>query len=872
MLMTRGKAQVACFCRRIPSGVAAVAVVLWLLASSGIIRAEDVWIPARGTWAETMATLSLRNPDSLQEKAWDQIAQKLWERFPVEMDWFFQDVPERKPGEMLNFRRDLGWYFVLQPNFEEFVRAFMGLLEKPLQELPSNEAAVFRNRFQNLAKAKKPANDPAWMQLYVEACQARRLLRLRNLLELAPRFVFAKHFTMGGSHYAYTEGLSNAWNERHFVPGSALCLAIWDGGKFQVEPLLADPNGVIRDPDVSFDGRKILFAWKKSDREDDYHLYEMDVSTREIRQLTEGLGVADYEGTYLPDGSIVFNSTRCIQAVDCWWTEVSNLFLLIPHRNELRRLTFDQVHTNFPVATEDGRIIYTRWEYNDRGQIFVQALMEMNPDGTGQRGLYGGNSWFPTTILHARPIPGTQQFLGIATGHHSRQPGKLILIDPRKGREENLGVQLVAPIRETPAVRVDAYGQEGELFQYPYPLTPREFLVGYHPVGWAWANRWGVPFGIYWMDLDGRRELLVWDAELPCNRPIPVRSRPAFHRAGHFSPTARTAICYVQNVHAGPGLSGIPPGTARWLRVIALDFRALAIGKNRNEGPAGRALISTPIAIGNGAWDVKIIVGDAKIEADGSACFEVPACVPIYFQVLDERGFAIQSMRSWVSLQPGERLGCVGCHEHKNTAPPVARTFPQAFRRGPEKLRPFYGPPRGFSFRREIQPILDAKCISCHDGQQASDLTDKEVLDRVAKRHWSQAYLSLTHSQWKGPDSGWVGDPDHPVVSWIHAQSAPPMLPPYSAGAARSRLFAMLTEEKDGHPLVELSQEEIHKLAAWIDLAVPFCGDYLEAHAWTPQELGTYRSYLDRRKELTGMPALVTEILALSELWSLRMQ
>jgi len=866
MLLSLAKPVSYFFPCRMLSLSLAVTGLLGMFGSWGLTRATEPWLPAQDTWAETMACLSVPNPASLQEKAWERIAQELWKRFPMETDWFFQDAPERQPGQMLNFRRDLGWYFVLQPHFEEFVRAFLVLLEKPLQELPSAEAAAFRIRFQNMANAKKPANDPAWMQLYVEACQARRLLRLRNLIELAPRFVFAKHFTMGGSHYAYTEGLSNAWNERHFIPGSALCLAVWDGGKFRVETLLADPKGVIRDPDVSFDGSKILFAWKKSDREDDYHLYEMDASTGEIRQLTQGLGVADYEGSYLPDGSIVFNSTRCIQAVDCWWTEVSNLFVLVPPRNEIRRLTFDQVHTNYPVATEDGRIIYTRWEYNDRGQIFVQALMEMNPDGTGQRGLYGGNSWFPTTILHARPIPGTQQFVGIATGHHSRQPGKLILIDPRKGREENLGVQRVAPIRETPAVKIDAYGQEWELFQYPYPITSWEFLVGYHPVGWTWANRWGVPFGIYWMDMDGRRELLVWDAELPCNRPVPVRSRRAFHRASHFSSNARSAICYVQNVHAGPGLSGIPPGTARWLRGIALDFRALAIGKNKNQGPAGAGMISTPIAIGNGAWDVKIVLGDAKIEADGSACFEVPACVPIYFQVLDERGFAIQSMRSWVSLQPGEKLGCVGCHEHKNTAPPVTRTFPQAFRRGPEKLRSFYGPPRGFSFRREIQPILDAKCISCHDGLQASDLRDKEVVDPVAKRYWSQAYLSLTHSQWKGPDSGWVGDPQHPVVSWIHAQSVPPMLPPYSAGAARSRLFAMLTEGEGGHPVVELSQEEIHKLAGWIDLAVPFCGDYQEAHAWSPQELATYRSYLDRRRELTGLPALVTEILALSEL------
>jgi hypothetical protein len=215
--------------------------------------------------------------------------------------------------------------------------------------------------------------------------------------------------------------------------------------------------------------------------------------------LTFGLGVADYEGAYLPDGDIIFNSTRCVQIVDCWWTEVSNLYRCDPDGRFLRRLAFDQVHDNFPTVTPDGRILYTRWEYNDRGQIYPQPLLQMNPDGTNQSEFYGGNSWFPTTILHARAIPGTTKVLAIATGHHSRQTGKLIEIDPSQGRQENEGVQLVAPVRRTPRVRVDAYGQEGQLFQYPYPLSEHEYLVTYHPVGWAWEEgAMGPRFGIYY--------------------------------------------------------------------------------------------------------------------------------------------------------------------------------------------------------------------------------------------------------------------------------------------------------------------------------------------------------------------------------------
>ncbi|MCX8038899.1 MAG: hypothetical protein N3D11_18005, partial [Candidatus Sumerlaeia bacterium] len=464
-----------------------------------------------------------------------------------------------------------------------------------------------------------------------------------------PPFVFVKHAVMGGSHYAYTEGQSDAQHERHFEPGSALCL--FDPATGKVETLLEDKTGVIRDPDVSFDAKRILFAWKKSLNEDDYHLYEMDVATRRIRQLTHGLGHADYEGCYLPDGDIIFNSTRCVQTVDCWWTEVSNLYRCDKDGRRIRRLTFDQVHNNYPTITWDGRILYTRWEYNDRGQIFPQPLFQMNPDGTGQSGFYGVNSWFPTTIIHARAIPGSTKVVAIATGHHSRQPGKLILIDPAKGREEADGVTLIAPVRETKPVKVDAYGQDGELFAYPYPLSETEYLVSYNPDGWKNKNN----FGIYLVHMDGRKQLLVSDPKLPCNRPVPLlpRTLPA-PRPSRVDYRLTEGTCFVQNVYAGPGLKGIPRGTIKTLRVIALEYRAAGIGSNSNGGPGGGALISTPIAIGNGCWDVKIILGDATVADDGSALFRVPARTPIYFQLLDAKNQMVASMRSWTTLQPGE--------------------------------------------------------------------------------------------------------------------------------------------------------------------------------------------------------------------------
>jgi len=860
--------------------------------------------------------------------------------------------------------------------------------------------------------AQRPGNDARWAESYLGQCESRRAERLRPHGEMLKQVVFTKHFDMGGSHYAYTEGQSDAQAERHFRAGTALCILEMDGIYGRVRTLIDDPGGVIRDPDVSFDGKRILFAWKKSDREDDYHLYEMDVAGDDVRQLTSGLGYADYEAAYLPDGNIVFNSTRCIQIVDCWWTEVSNLFTCNADGKHLRQVSFDQVHTNYPTVTHDGRVIYTRWDYSDRGQIYPQGLFQMNADGTGQTECYGNNSWFPTTILHARSIFGTSKIVCVFSGHHTRQYGLLGILDPRKGRQENQGAQLIAPVRETPAVHVDGYGRnDPQQYQYPYPLSETAFLV-------TFKEKSSPRFAVYFMTIDGHRELLVSDAKISCNQSVPFRPRrvpPVRPNLVDYRQDA--GVVYMQDIYEGPGLAGVPRGTIRELRVVALDFRAAGVGRNGNRGAAGGALVSTPISINNGSWDVKKVLGTARIHDDGSACFSVPARTPMYFQALDEQGQMVQTMRSWVTLQPGESVSCVGCHEHKNGAPPV-RQFTRAMKAGPQKLRPFYGPTRGFSFIKEVQPILDKHCIKCHHLDQTPKYTNiakanvkaaldpKKILTLLpckAKGQWRYT-LEQPPKDWHCScfdDSKWpygpggfgtpgtpgavVGTPwntgeiwlrrnfklptklklaapallvhhdedveiylndvlaakagghvaeyvmmqisskaaatlkpgtntlavhcrqtgggqfvdvgivetkptgavalaakpaekpdppkeikpnfslkgtqtldagaarmwsasykalaDRRVCNWTDVQSAPPMLPPYNAGASQSKLVDML---RGGHNGVKLSREELDRFIVWIDLLVPYAGDYTEAMA--EKGLERYNKFLDKRR------------------------
>ena len=861
---------------------------LWLGVAALDLAAQAEPNLKNATWAETLLatraslTASSSAADRTEQAA--RLAEQVESDFPIPWDWTLQDFG---PG----FTR---WF--LSGDHATIGEKMMLSVLAPL----GDRAEPLRQEWNSLRQSQTTADDARWLNLYVQACERRRALRLKTVLAQSPRIVFTKHRTIRPSFFAYTEGQSDAQHERHFLPGAALCLLEMDGLYGHVRTLLEDPHGAIRDPAVSWDGQRVLFAWKKSLDEDDYHLYELQVASGRIRQITSGLGFADYEPAYLPNGDIIFASTRCVQTVDCWWTEVSNLYTCDSNGRFLRRLGFDQVHTVFPQVLSDGRVIYTRWDYNDRGQVFPQPLFVMNPDGTGQTEFYGNDSWFPTTLVHARGIPGTEKVVAVLCGHHTTQAGKLAIIDPSRGRHENEGVRLIAPIREAEAERIDAYGQDGPLFQYPYPLNDHDFLVTYAPLGWDGAGsrnrrRGDADFAIYWMNVEGDRELLASDPRLPCQQPVPLAARPVPPvRPNAVDYRQHTGTYYVQDVYAGPGLAGVPRGMIKKLRVVALEFRPAGVGHNGSGGPGGGALISTPIAIGNGSWDVKVVLGDTPVYEDGSAFFIVPARTPVYFQALDANNRAVQTMRSWSTLQPGENQSCVGCHEHKNSAPQATDCgFTLALQAGPQTLIPFYGPPRGFSFPQEIQPILDRNCISCHNDRsqhleparladavtRESDpirtarfdpsatsrapsseeanadrpvfsLLRTETLDAVAQRYWSDAYLNLTLAYPDREDEtkgSFRGRYDGRIVNWIGSQSIPAPLPPYAAGSTRSGLISLLER---GHYDVQLSREEFDKLACWIDLYVPYCGDYTEANAWNQEETQKYQHYLDKRKRM----------------------
>jgi len=750
----------------------------------------------------------------------------------LHLDWKTQDAPHTTE-----------WFTDSTGNANE-----VKMVQKVLAELTGIEES-WKIRLTNLQSANVPGNDPRWRELYYDVCNERRKQRLQFVQQTYPVIVYTKHDIFGGSHYSYTENVSDAqYQDRVPQTGGALhSLEITPDGEIIDKLLIKAPeNGILRDPDVSFDGKKILFSMRNSMAQDDYKLYDYCVETGAVRQLTFGLGFADIEPCYLPDGNILFASTRCMQIVDCWWTEVVNLYICDSDGRFMRRVGFDQVHTNYPKVLPDGRVTYTRWDYNDRGQIFPHGLFMMNHDGTGQTEYYGNNSWFPTSILHARGIPHSNKVIAIASGHHTLQKGKLVLINRSKGRQENQGAQLIAPVRETLVEKIDAWGQEGDQFQYPLALDEKNFIVTYQ------VPTLSGHFGLFYMDIDNsKRELLAWDpssAASHCGQPVPLQAREVpILRASTVDHTKNTGVYYVQDVYFGPGLEGVERGTIKELRVVGLHFRAAGIDRNGNSGEAGAALVSTPISIDNGTWDVKQVLGTVPVHEDGSAFFEVPARLPIYFQLLNDRGETVQTMRSWSTLQPGEQQNCYGCHEDKGSSAlsdgGVRRT--QALRRAPRKPVPVEGvdPNSGFSFIQSIQPIFDKNCTTCHTGEAAGEedvapfsLLDKPVV--LAGRSFSESYLNLTQRGKKND-----------FVYWLDVQSGPPMLPPNYAGAVKSKLISMFDEgnRSEAHQDVVLTDQECRLLALWIDLLVPFSGCYTERHHWTREQQMEYAYYQMKR-------------------------
>ncbi|HNV21228.1 MAG: formylglycine-generating enzyme family protein [Candidatus Hydrogenedentes bacterium] len=580
-------------------------------------------------------------------------------------------------------------------------------------------------------------------------------------------------------------------------------------------------NAFIGDLDLHYDAERLLLSTPNA--EGRWGIAELDLTTRTLTRLPliDEPDVHNYDACYLPDERIVFCSTAPFIGVPCigGHSKVTNLYLR-DQDGRIRRLTHDQDHNWCPAVLNNGRILYQRWEYADIAHTFMRILFHANPDGSQQMEYYGSNSFWPTAMFYARPIPGhPTKIVTVVGGHHDApRQGELVILDPARGRHEADGaVQRIPGYGKPvdPVILDGLIGSSWPRFLHPCPLSEHYVIVSCKPSKTA---LWGV----YLVDVFDNFVLLHEEPGWAMLEPTPWRKTARPPAVPDLTePGKTTATVVLADVYRGPGLEGVPRGAVRALRVAGYEFTFHGFG-------------GEPDRVGlDGPWDVRRILGTVPVEADGSAHFEVPASTPICVQPLDAEGKALALMRSWFTAAPGEALACVGCHEKQNMTVP-ADSRPLAARRAPSAITPWYGPARNFSFEREVQPVLDAFCVGCHNDSPgaAFDLTARPV-ERVPsdfEMHFSPSYMQLRR--------------------WVHTptlESDAHMLPPRAFHADTSKLVQIL---RDDHYGVRLTPEAWDRLITWIDLNAPFHGSWKETVAYNPGKQAAAVHGAERRREL----------------------
>jgi len=620
-------------------------------------------------------------------------------------------------------------------------------------------------------------------------------------------------------------------------PGSALKLLDVKTGK--TTTLLECPKGIIRNPCVHFDGKRVLFAMNPEGGMN-FHIFELNTEKPSgakeypLKQLTFAEDVSDVDPIYLPDGDIVFASSRNLKFVPCAIQTVPQLFRMEGDGANIHQITRSLVHENQVTLMPDGRLLYSRWDYIDRNFGDGHGFWVTNPDGTNQAIIWGNNTAHPSSGWNARAIPGTKELVCILGTHHGSLGGALTILDPTVAvdgydsiaqtfpanlkqqfanlppldleREEKSttkawlgGYKCFSPetlehFKKDPNLQfhrwVDALRRVTPWYDTPFPLADgNSFLC-------ARAPKRGRPASLWLVNRDGEETLL--HSEKPgCYSPMPLAptKRPP------IIPTRRDygegdGYFFVQNVYEGTHMQNVKPGAVKYLRVVE------APDKDGKSSGKWHCLGGQSPGVNWSSFNCKRILGTVDVSPNGSAYFAVPSDKFVYFQLLDKDKKMIQSMRAGTSVHSGEFLGCVGCHESRTeNTPAMVQGSSSRITDKPQKLQPWYGSSRRFSYVTEVQPIFDKHCVKCHDfGKKGAK---KIVLsgDRTEMFNFSYDYL------WA---KGYVGG--------IGAGPAG-HLPAYAWGSHVSPLIKHLEK---GHQKVKLSREEWERLITWVDLNGPY--------------------------------------------------
>lgn len=666
--------------------------------------------------------------------------------------------------------------------------------------------------------------DPRWEDLWQRVHTARRGIALANPQLGQCPIALVKQVPSMFSHQLTQYYGSCA------RPGGGVFILEKPGESMQCRQVAAElPLGSYQHLDVSYDGSHLLFAYVKTDStppdrekylDRTYHLYEVAADGSGLKQLTSG-PYDDFAPRYLPDGKLVFTSTRRGGYHRCGRGPCAVYTLALAERDgsNPRTISFHETQEWDPSVLSDGRVIYTRWDYVDRNAVFYQQLWSVRPDGSDVRIFYGNNTLNPVGIWEAKSIPGSQRIMATAGAHHAMTAGSIILVDPTCGVDgpgpitrltpDALFPESEAPVYLSPkgqwhspigvkkplVVPVEAKRWPGHCYRAAWPLSETYFLAAYSFDRLIGEPTWNRPnmFGLYLVDRFGNKELLYRDLNISTIWAMPLAARPkpaALPSLVQSSPKKAEGAFFLHNVYESwPPLAA---GSVKRLRIVQVLPKSTP---HANTPPVGAAFASPG----------KQVLGTVPVEEDGSAYFRAPSGVALSFQALDGSGQALQIMRSITYLQPGETSSCVGCHEHRMTAP-AQRRSPLAMSRDPSPITPGPDGSNPLSYPILIQPVLDKACVSCHRRDKAEG---KVILTGEPQGQYTASYNALVsrvhYSAWGLPDN------------------SEPATMPGRFGAMNSPLMQLL---RKGHAGVTLSSDDLERLVTWIDANALFYGTF----------------------------------------------
>jgi hypothetical protein len=706
---------------------------------------------------------------------------------------------------------------------------------------------------QRLRLLPKDATEESQRALYLQTRWIVRGLMFANPALDFDQLLFVKRFTQE----TYPDVCLNhmPWVSR---PGGDLCILSAPPGQ-KLAAALASPGdsswrlrgllnralgpGHVHGMDLWWDGSRVVFGYARTpsdeppagwqDRARSYHfrrtvepihLFEIGIDGRNLRQLTAGEW-SDLDPTYTPGGDIVFVSERCGTSLQCNEYDKDetscNLYVIKPDGTGIRRLSVNKDGDYLPHTLDDGTVGYLRWEYHERSWAFIQSLWTMRPDGTGADALFKQHFVNPWAIEDVRSIPGSRKLICVASGHHTLAVGPLVVVDPSLGINEPKGMSIVTPdVKPTEGgmdgVPVSEGGTQdgGGLYSTPWALSEKCFLASY-----TYSNKEtdAKGYGLYVVDVFGNKELVQRDPAISCFIPTPLRPRPRPPIFPDLVDLSKDrATCVINDVSFG---SEELAGRIRYVRIaepIGWPYDNQLGGQRYGE--KGPHLIN---------WTPIRILGDVPVERDGSAHFEVPADTAVYFQLLDENRMELRRMRSFISFQPGEKRACAGCHETRATTPRPGSP-PLAASRPPQPLIPPPWGDRPVSFLRDIQPILDRHCVSCHGGLKPAGSLDL----CGGLTDWSREF-----EPWWGLVPGYGFNRAFETITQAKlVAAAEPNLqdasitPPLAYGAHQSKLLKVI-DGATHRERAQLNPDERLRLTMWMDANAPYHDRFVNKRA-----------------------------------------